>query len=332
MTTDNGRHTRDYLLSRMCPRRNRQIARRLLEEEAQILDRMQSFGFTQHRHPDSLGLVANAPNEQEELVLKTAVYRSVRSPRKRALNHKNPPETPATLASQDSFVLDEDPDSDLGGSTLPSEETKSDTLSLELDRYQSSSLPDGIPCEIRESASTIQVVDEDSSGFVSEDAEDDKISCSICLNAVEDGERIGALSCNHIFHSDCLKGWLRCRNVCPLCLAPDIAESRPYLRTSSSSAVSTTPTNMSPRSASELFDWNGSQSVTAFRLQQPSGRVRIIYRLERPASGRARLFYQGHERSLSHVFSAFISNSSRQQTSGQGTGNSNIRDEEAGNS
>jgi hypothetical protein len=332
MTSDNGKHTRDYLLSKICPHRNRQIARRLLEEEIRILDRMQSFGFSQHRPTDSLGSVANATNEQEELVLKTAVYHSARSPRKRAMDHKNPPETPVTLASLDSFGLDQDPDKDRGCSILTSGECKSNNPSLEVGYHQTSTLPDGIPCEIRETASTIQVVDEDSSGFASENTEDDKISCSICLNSVEDGERIGALSCNHIFHSDCLKTWLRCRNVCPLCLAPDVAELRPNIRTSSSSVVSTTPTNLSPRSASELVDWNGSQSVTAFRLQQPSGRVRIIYRLERPAPGRARLLYQDHERSLSHIFSGVIGNSPRQQTSAQGTENSNIRDEEAGNS
>jgi hypothetical protein len=332
MTTDNGKHTRNYLLSKICPHRNRQIARRLLEEELRILDRMQSFGFSQHRPSDYLGFVANDANDQEELVLKTSVYHSVRSPRKRDMDHKHPPETPATLASHDSFGLDQDPDNDHGCSIPLSEECKSDNLSLEVGHHQSPTLLDGIPCEIRETASTMQVVDEDSSGFVSENTEDDKISCSICLNIVEDGERIGALSCNHIFHSDCLKTWLRCRNVCPLCLAPDVAELRPNLRISSSSVVSTTPTNISPRSASELVDWNGSPSVTAFRLQQPSGRVRIIYRLERPAPGRARILYQDHERSLSHIFSGFISNSPRHQTSAQGRANSNIRDEEAGNS
>ena len=58
------------------------------------------------------------------------------------------------------------------------------------------------------------------------DLADNEQTCSICFIALEDGERVGALPCNHIFHVDCLKGWLTRRNVCPLCMHADIA--RPY--------------------------------------------------------------------------------------------------------
>ena len=52
---------------------------------------------------------------------------------------------------------------------------------------------------------------------------DTTITCSICLLGFDDGDRIGALQCQHMFHVDCLKLWLTRRNVCPLCQAPDIA-------------------------------------------------------------------------------------------------------------
>ncbi|CAB9504352.1 protein ligase RNF181 [Seminavis robusta] len=48
-------------------------------------------------------------------------------------------------------------------------------------------------------------------------------SCTICYLAIEDGDRVGALECDHMFHVDCLKVWLTRRNVCPLCLCEDIA-------------------------------------------------------------------------------------------------------------
>ena len=48
--------------------------------------------------------------------------------------------------------------------------------------------------------------------------------CSICLDDIKDGDRIGDLKvCNHLFHSDCLKNWLRKSNKCPLCQKQDLA-------------------------------------------------------------------------------------------------------------
>jgi len=52
------------------------------------------------------------------------------------------------------------------------------------------------------------------------------LTCTICFADIETDERIGALPCEHIFHADCLKTWLKRRNVCPLCQAPDIAAPR----------------------------------------------------------------------------------------------------------
>ena len=43
------------------------------------------------------------------------------------------------------------------------------------------------------------------------DAED----CPICLSAVEgEGAR---LHCGHVFHADCIDGWLRLHHTCPIC-------------------------------------------------------------------------------------------------------------------
>ena len=56
------------------------------------------------------------------------------------------------------------------------------------------------------------------------DVEEDQ--CTICCMALEDGDRVGSLKCDHLFHSDCLKLWLQRRNACPLCQMQDIAEPR----------------------------------------------------------------------------------------------------------
>jgi hypothetical protein len=59
-----------------------------------------------------------------------------------------------------------------------------------------------------------------------EDEEDLDAMCIICFQGLADGDRVGALTCNHTFHVDCLKSWLKRRNVCPLCQCPDIAGPR----------------------------------------------------------------------------------------------------------
>ena len=58
-----------------------------------------------------------------------------------------------------------------------------------------------------------------------EDEDEDEVMCTICMVDIEDGDRIGALPCDHLFHVDCLKEWIQRRNVCPLCQEP-IAEEK----------------------------------------------------------------------------------------------------------
>jgi hypothetical protein len=55
---------------------------------------------------------------------------------------------------------------------------------------------------------------------------DDDESCTICFAPLLDGDRVGALTCDHIFHAECLKTWLQRRNVCPLCQTKDVATPR----------------------------------------------------------------------------------------------------------
>jgi len=48
-------------------------------------------------------------------------------------------------------------------------------------------------------------------------------SCAICFGPIERGDVVGDIPCQHILHKECLKVWLKRRNVCPLCLRADIA-------------------------------------------------------------------------------------------------------------
>jgi hypothetical protein len=42
-------------------------------------------------------------------------------------------------------------------------------------------------------------------------------ACTICFVPLEDGDIVGNLACQHVFHKDCLKLWLKRKNACPLC-------------------------------------------------------------------------------------------------------------------
>ncbi|GAX24565.1 hypothetical protein FisN_4Hh084 [Fistulifera solaris] len=51
----------------------------------------------------------------------------------------------------------------------------------------------------------------------------DSITCSICLQDFQQGDRIGDLPCQHPFHVDCLKEWIQLKNHCPLCKVTNLA-------------------------------------------------------------------------------------------------------------
>jgi hypothetical protein len=53
--------------------------------------------------------------------------------------------------------------------------------------------------------------------------DEDADNCSICFVALRSGDRVGALPCQHSFHVDCLKLWIRRKNSCPLCQIPNVA-------------------------------------------------------------------------------------------------------------
>ncbi len=45
----------------------------------------------------------------------------------------------------------------------------------------------------------------------------EKKKCTICLDNFENKDRIINLSCLHMFHSACIRKWLKKNNTCPIC-------------------------------------------------------------------------------------------------------------------
>ena len=48
---------------------------------------------------------------------------------------------------------------------------------------------------------------------------DGKAECSVCMDAVEIGNEVTVLPCNHWFHGDCVGAWLKEHDTCPHCRA-----------------------------------------------------------------------------------------------------------------
>ena len=46
---------------------------------------------------------------------------------------------------------------------------------------------------------------------------EDKKRCSICLENFKNGDDSIILPCIHIFHSECIKKWMKTNGVCPIC-------------------------------------------------------------------------------------------------------------------
>ncbi|KAK6933154.1 Zinc finger, RING-type [Dillenia turbinata] len=54
-------------------------------------------------------------------------------------------------------------------------------------------------------------------GTGSTKAADDELTCTVCLEQVNDGELVRSLPCLHKFHASCIDPWLRQQGTCPVC-------------------------------------------------------------------------------------------------------------------
>ena len=49
------------------------------------------------------------------------------------------------------------------------------------------------------------------------DITDKDITCSICLEDFTENTQLIQLNCDHMYHPDCINGWLQRQPSCPLC-------------------------------------------------------------------------------------------------------------------
>ena len=48
---------------------------------------------------------------------------------------------------------------------------------------------------------------------------DGKAECSVCIDALDIGDEVSILPCNHWFHGECVGAWLKAHDTCPHCRA-----------------------------------------------------------------------------------------------------------------
>ncbi|KAL0658707.1 hypothetical protein Bca4012_079292 [Brassica carinata] len=57
---------------------------------------------------------------------------------------------------------------------------------------------------------------------------DDDVKCSICQEEYVDGDEVGTLPCQHMYHVSCAQQWLRMKNWCPICKTSAESQPQPF--------------------------------------------------------------------------------------------------------
>ena len=78
-----------------------------------------------------------------------------------------------------------------------------------------------IPAQFRREQVTLEEMD---------DEMEHGVRCAICLTRLVQGDIVGDIPCQHVFHKDCLKMWLKRSNRCPLCQQQGVARLSPCTR------------------------------------------------------------------------------------------------------
>lgn len=122
----------------------------------------------------------------------------------RALDSDNPPGVPSM--------------SDAEINTLPVHKYKTQSHQSPLDNQHgegTSVQRQSSSCTVSKEAGTKKTDSENIEG--SGKGREEELTCSVCLEQVNEGELVRSLPCLHQFHNSCIDPWLRQQATCPVC-------------------------------------------------------------------------------------------------------------------
>lgn len=280
LATSNGKMARSYLFNRLTNNRqlNRQVDR-IMTREAIMRNRIRASALRtdgpqrffirmpgirslhsseeERRWWGNLGLSVvddQEPHEEVEYVLRTKSF-SAEKERKRRLQNR---------ARKINNVNDDNEDANEDANEHVSSTALTPTKSVLKSSGPSTPETVATATSLNDSDDTDQSDQNDYTKEIVRDAnmnscseeeeeEEDTFECTICLAEVEDGEKIGVLSCHHIFHADCLRNWIARRNACPLCQVTEIASPRPIVGDAANEQGSPEEATLSVRERNDIL-------------------------------------------------------------------------------
>jgi len=227
-----GKHAFNFMLVHTCCRNmNARIVDQTITNERRTRARMRTMWM---RAAD----MNTEGNQKTILILKTKIYKeNDQSSSSENEEEKNTAELDNSKDIDDNFKLPESSDAIIGkkSEVLTSLDEESQIF-LEGNKKEYSTQEKS--CTTIDSSNPLTTCKTESHKCLDENnqecsSQDDAFSadsniptCTICMNEIVSGNKVGDLSCRHIFHKECLKEWILWRNVCPLCQIPNIASTR----------------------------------------------------------------------------------------------------------
>ena len=213
MATENGKNVRYYVSSFCFKSRNIELADQIVAREIQLREQMRIASITQQRRVLELAqqrrqeILNEIEGNSPTLILKTKRFCKA--------SHNNNASNKQTTSNKKNSAVNE----------INSDEHCKDDIMKTPEKTQfieeNVATPDTLP--MTPSTETEGGSNNNSSYIYNNDDEDEDVTCTICIGVINDGDKVGVLPCNHLFHSSCLKEWIKRRNVCPLCQEPNIA-------------------------------------------------------------------------------------------------------------
>lgn len=226
MATENGKNARYYLVSLCFKSRNMELADQIVAREIQLREQMRIASMTQQRRVLELAqqrrqeILNEIEGNNPTLILKTT--RFCKATHNNGFNKQTTPKKRKSLANE-----------------INRDQHCKDDIIKTPEKPQSVEQKVDTPATLPTTPETDNGdEDNNNSSYIYNYDEDEDVTCTICIGVINDGDKVGVLPCNHLFHSSCLKEWIKRRNVCPLCQEPDIATPQNQLERRNSATES----------------------------------------------------------------------------------------------